>query len=446
MKEINDIKESKAVNILIPEAIYQNNKLKKEIRQRIRLNKIFKEFENKASNELNYFISQSSQRYNNLKNGHNLKNLLINSKQKNIKEACKILEDPFYIDLDIEKEKQKMKIIKTKDLNKNISPLLSKMKQPETINLKNISTDFDDINRNNNNYDFEYYDINPNKKNNIYKEYINNIISNKKINKNYWSKKPTCVKGNKKHIKFNKDLNLMDKNKNYILKWFKREENLINKSFNNYKNILKNEEENYTISKKDISSNIIHLPKLKLLNYKSQNNINKNNENKDINKNVINYNYLLSFSDKSLYKQKNVCGTPKKEDKEDKKNNESFIPHLTEIDDISNQIEKYGNTLDIVVNSAKKELNKENDINYKRQKLEKIFGDNTPKAQLYDEILKRKSETIKNERRHKAIKIIGKQQYLGGNKKETLNLKIDNNVKLLDKVFKAIDMYNEKKH
>ena len=117
-----------------------------------------------------------------------------------------------------------------------------------------------------------------------------------------------------------------------------------------------------------------------------------------------------------------------------------------EIDDISNQIEKYGNTLDIVVNSAKKELNKENDINYERQKLEKIFGDNTPKAQLYDEILKRKSETIKNERRHKAIKIIEKQQYLGGNKKETLNLKIDNNVKLLDKVFKAIDMYNEKKH
>ena len=91
-----------------------------------------------------------------------------------------------------------------------------------------------------------------------------------------------------------------------------------------------------------------------------------------------------------------MCGTPKKEDKEDKKNNESCISHLMEIDDISNQIEKYGNTLDIVVNSAKKELNKENDIDYKRVKLEKIFGiDDTPNDQLYDEILKKKSETLK---------------------------------------------------
>ena len=82
MKEINDIKENKIINLLIPEAINQNNQLRKEIRQRIRLNKIFNEFENKASNEFNYFINESNQRYNNLKNGHKLKNSLINSRQK----------------------------------------------------------------------------------------------------------------------------------------------------------------------------------------------------------------------------------------------------------------------------------------------------------------------------------------------------------------------------
>ena len=339
-----------------------------------------------------------------------------------------------------------MKIIKTKELNKNMSPLLSKMKQPETINLKNLSTDFyfDVNNLNRNNYDFDY-NINPNSKNSIYKEYINNIIYNKKVNKNYWSKKPTFIAGNKKVIKFAKDLDLINKDKNIVMKWFNREESLINKSFNNYKKFLEKEKEenSNTISSKDISNNILRLPKLKLLNYKSQKNINKNNDNKDLNKYNIDYNYLLSFSDKSLYKHKNIYDSTEKEDEKNKINSS---PLITEIyNNKPNRIEKYGNTLDIVLNSAKKELNKENDIDYKRGKLEKIFGiDDTPNDQLYDEILKKKSETIKNERRHKALKILEKQKYLAGNKKQILNLKIDNNVKLLDKVFKSIDKYNNK--
>ena len=138
MKEVNDIKESKIINLLIPEAINQNNLLRKEIRQRIRLNKIFNEFENKASNEFSNFINKSNQRYNSLKNGHNLKNILINSKQNNIDDVQKILQDPFYSEFNLQKEKEKMKIVRTKDLNKNMSPLLLKMKQPETINLKSV--------------------------------------------------------------------------------------------------------------------------------------------------------------------------------------------------------------------------------------------------------------------------------------------------------------------
>ena len=125
---------------------------------------------------------------------------------------------------------------------------------------------------------------------------------------------------------------------------------------------------------------------------------------------------------------------------------DSSLPILTEIDNNSYKFEKYANTLDIVVNSAKKELDKEQDINNKRTKLEKIFGvENTPKLYIYDEILKRKSASIKNQRKHRKIKIIEKQKNLGGNKKDTLNLKIDNNIKLLDDVFQAIDIYNENK-
>ena len=441
MKEINDIKESKIINLLIPEAINQNNKLRKEIRQRIRLNKIFKEFENKASNEFNYFINQSNQRYNSLKNGHNLKNLLINSKNRNINEAHKILRDPFYNEFDLEKEKIKMKIIRTKELNKNMSPILSKMKQPETVNLKNIP----DFEKNEDMYDFEY-NISPNKQNSNYKEYINSIIHDKKKVKNYWSKKPTSIAGKKKLIKFRKNLNIYDKDKNAVSNWFQREQNLINKSVNNYKNIFQTEEkENLAISRKELSNNSIRLPHLRLLNYKLHKDTNRNNQKKDLSKSIINYNYLLSFSDKSIFKQNNPFNTPKKNNNNEMEK-DSSLPILTEIDNYSYKFEKYANTLDIVVNSAKKELDKEQDINNKRTKLEKIFGvENTPKLYIYDEILKRKSASIKNQRKHRKIKIIEKQKNLGGNKKDTLNLKIDNNIKLLDDVFQAIDIYNENK-
>ena len=141
MKEYKNIKQSRVINQLIPEAINQNNEINKEMIKRLRLNKIFNEFENKASNGLNYFINLSSQRYNSLRNGHSLKNIIINSRQKDQYEAHKILKDPFFTDLNLEKEKEKMKIIKTKDLNRNIAPILSKMKQPETININSLSND-----------------------------------------------------------------------------------------------------------------------------------------------------------------------------------------------------------------------------------------------------------------------------------------------------------------
>ena len=435
MKEINDIKESKIINLLIPEAINQNNQLRKEIRQRIRLNKIFNEFENKASNEFNYFINESNQRYNNLKNGHKLKNSLINSRQKNIDEAHKILQDPFYNNFDYEKEKVKMKLVKTKILNKNIAPLLTKMKQPETINLKNI--EIKNFDKNEEMYDLEY-NINSNKKNSNYKEYIKSIINNSKRTKNYWSKKPTSITWKKHMIKFKKDLFEIDRDKNIINKFFKKEESLVNKSVNNYKQILQTED-NSLLSRKEISNNAIRLPRLKLLNYKIQKNI-KNNDIKDLNKNKINYNYLLSFSDKSLYKQNIKKDFPIEENVKEIKN-EISAPILTDINSLSYNFKNYGDTLNIVVNSAKKELSKENVINSKMKNLEKIIGlENTPNLKYYDDILQRKSASIKNQRRHKAMKLLERQKFLGGNNKYTFNLKLDNNLQLLDKVFKNIDI------
>ena len=56
------VNKSKALNILIPRLINKSNNLTKEIKNRMKFNKIFSEFENKASNNFNYFITASNQR------------------------------------------------------------------------------------------------------------------------------------------------------------------------------------------------------------------------------------------------------------------------------------------------------------------------------------------------------------------------------------------------
>ena len=57
------LEQSKVLNILIPRLIDKTQHLQKEMKSRIKLNKIFSEFENKATNKLNYFIANSVKRY-----------------------------------------------------------------------------------------------------------------------------------------------------------------------------------------------------------------------------------------------------------------------------------------------------------------------------------------------------------------------------------------------
>ena len=440
MDEIKDIKESKIINFLIPEAINQNQNIHKEIRQRIRLNKIFNHFENKATNELNYFIEESNKRYNSLKNGHSLNSLIINSKIKSINKASKILMDPFFSSFDLEKEKEKMKIIKTEELNKNMVPLLSKIKQPETVDLKY----FEEENRKNNNgvfqgqdddeFNFNFIPKNTNK----YKEYIENIIHSKKVVNKYWNRRST-IENKKRLIKFHKDAALLARGKNNISKWFKQENKLVNNTFDNYKKLLmkKGNSISGSISKKEILNNKLYLPNLKLLNFNLKNEKNKKNEKKNSPKNNIDIVYLSSFFEKQNISRNNKIN---KINTEEKKNGGTF-PLLTEINNSqSYNLDNYKSTHDLVVNSAKKELYIEKDLDYKRKKLEKIFKvENAPKIVIYDEILKRKSESIKNERHKRAQKIIEHQDYIGGSKKDVLNYKIDNNVRLLDNVCKDLD-------
>ena len=124
------VNKSKALNLLIPRLIDKSNNLTKEIKSRIKLNKIFSEFENKASNNFNYFISASNNRYNSSKLGNDLDSIIYNTRSKNINEAKKIINDKFYSDAILEKEKQKMKYKSTSKIYKDIRDTFNMMKLP----------------------------------------------------------------------------------------------------------------------------------------------------------------------------------------------------------------------------------------------------------------------------------------------------------------------------
>ena len=79
----DEIENGKIINQMIPEAIANSKMHAKEIKKRIKLNGIFSEFENKASNELNFFLDESNRRYTKTKCGINL-NTLIASTRKNV--------------------------------------------------------------------------------------------------------------------------------------------------------------------------------------------------------------------------------------------------------------------------------------------------------------------------------------------------------------------------
>ena len=124
------LEQSKVLNILIPKLIDKTHHLQKEMKSRIKLNKIFSEFENKATNKLNYFITNSVKRYTCTKFGNNLDSYLLNTRTKNLYEANKIIKDKFYSDSNLEKEKEKMKYKSTSKVYKDINDIFNQIKIP----------------------------------------------------------------------------------------------------------------------------------------------------------------------------------------------------------------------------------------------------------------------------------------------------------------------------
>ena len=415
------VNKSKALNILIPKLIDKSNYMTKEIKNRIKLNKIFSEFENKASNNFNYFILASNQRYTNSKLGNDLDTIITSTRAKNISEATKIVNDKFYKDRNLEIEKQKMKYKSTEKVYRDIKTTFDKMKLPlETKFSRNSKKEIDSIinGRDNNS---------SNNRKNTYKWYM---YSDKQI-------KP-LVKP-ELNVKYGEIA---------IEKELEKDKNSIDNAISNYLTNIQTEniERVYKSSGNSPKSSskkfTFDLPKIKLINYKQKNPPKKRTITEEEKK--PNIRKLLPYS-----RLGKLCHIePEKEDNSLNELPQKNFPFITETKIINNDNktneENYQNTLNVVYNSANNEFVLRNNLDKKRKKLEIMLGiNNIPQLNTYDDILFKKFETIKNRRHEKARKINESQRLTILSRKERVNMIIDTDMELLDKFENKL--YNKSK-
>lgn len=381
VKEINlNYKE------LIPKLIQKSKSLSKEIRKRMKLNHIFSEFENKASNQFNFFIKESEKRYLGSKYGTKIEYLLKSSQKRGKKEAYKILNDNFYLNPDILNERKKMQKKSTNEIHQNITDIINRLKGIK-------SEDFD--------------------KNN------NDLLKFEKLN------------GDKEQIKKNKN------EINYILD---KEQNTITQSFDKYKKVLSNieptvkkasteeEEENERIKNNKIKKTIyFEFPKMKLLNYTKVFSHKKTKKDED-DENRINIKKLIpySISGKTIFpKERKICLI---NPLLSKKNPDLFTRNSTNAIVIKNAINEY--------NSFKKYYNKDKEIS------KQLAIGSVPSLTLYEQIIKSDFNKIKLERNKYNNKIYNNQKIIGLNPKQRLNQKIQDNLDYLNNFEKNLKKYN----
>lgn len=107
----------KKTNDLISILISKFNSQTKDMKNRIKINSIFAEFDQKTRNQLNEFIQMSQNRYKGVKSGNELQNIISNQKLIYNKLSDKILNDYFYCTEEIDVENKKL--FKKGDIKKN---------------------------------------------------------------------------------------------------------------------------------------------------------------------------------------------------------------------------------------------------------------------------------------------------------------------------------------
>ena len=414
------VNKSKALNLLIPRLIDKSNNLKKEINSRIKLNKIFSEFENKASNNFNYFISASNNRYNSSKLGNDLDSIIYNTRSKNINEANKIINDKFYSDSILEKEKQKMKYKSTSKIYKDIRDTFNMMKLPlETRFSRNSKKEIQLI--------LKGIDNKPQTENKN-----NNLEDQNEKQKQITIEDNVKVGKRAINLEFERERNSIEKTINEYL------DNLNSASSTNYGIIS---EVKSPIPKKKYN---FSLPKIKLMYYKKFQTPSKSitieeDKKPDIRK-------LLPYS--KLGKNIKIKKNADENSSMNESSNKNF-PFITEANINIYRNHEYNNTLNVVFNSANNEFQLQNIFDSKRRKLDNVLGINDiPQLEEYDDIASKKSERIKEERHLKSKKLSDSQRFEILSRKEQFNKVIDNNMDLLDqledRIYKNLLLKKEK--
>ena len=414
------VNKSKALNLLIPRLIDKSNNLKKEINSRIKLNKIFSEFENKASNNFNYFISASNNRYNSSKLGNDLDSIIYNTRSKNINEANKIINDKFYSDSILEKEKQKMKYKSTSKIYKDIRDTFNMMKLPlETRFSRNSKKEIQLI--------LKGIDNKPQTENKN-----NNLEDQNEKQKQITIEDNVKVGKRAINLEFERERNSIEKTINEYL------DNLNSASSTNYGKIS---EVKSPIPKKKYN---FSLPKIKLMYYKKFQTPSKSitieeDKKPDIRK-------LLPYS--KLGKNIKIKKNADENSSMNESSNKNF-PFITEANINIYRNHEYNNTLNVVFNSANNEFQLQNIFDSKRRKLDNVLGINDiPQIEEYDDIASKKSERIKEERHLKSKKLSDSQRFEILSRKEQFNKVIDNNMDLLDqledRIYKNLLLKKEK--
>ena len=404
---MKDIEKNRAINILVPRLIDKTKNLQKEIKSRILLNKIFSEFENKASNKLNYFIKNSRKRYNCGKFGNNIDSFLSETERDNIKEANKIINNDFYKDSEMKLEKKKMKYKSTTKLFSDINDIFEKIKYP--LDEKFNRNSRKQIQLILNNKDIEK------PKSEIQKVIINKISPKQRNIIRFYNHKARTTDKQVINSQLEKDQKSIQNSINEYL-------NKINSQFltgrinNQGHQKIQYNLESYNNRPK------IKFPKINLLNYYNQ-------LNRPIQPKIIKRKIFLKSPDisKVLPYYKSFKKKEKKE-KISKENNK--IPFITEVDiKVNKKDYDYDNTQDIVYSSANNELNIKQKIDNKRKLLDDLLGfDNIPRITVYNKIIKQKKEKMKLEKLNK----IKSTDNFNISIKEKMNNIINNEMKKLE--------------
>ena len=110
-------------NDLIPILLDKFSEYTNKIKDRIKINSIFSEFNEKTSTQFDKFIKMSQLRYKGIKSGNSLENMLEKQKPKYNQLSKNILEDIFYNTTDIDDENKKLLKKPNKKENKDLADL-----------------------------------------------------------------------------------------------------------------------------------------------------------------------------------------------------------------------------------------------------------------------------------------------------------------------------------